>query len=72
MDLLAKNHIPNIVKPVEFETEDLDLDDPDSIYFVYICTKNAELVAKLKRKNSKTVKKEEKFKAKTKKRAPKL
>jgi hypothetical protein len=33
-----------IAKPISFPGEVLDLDDPDSMYFLYICMKQKELV----------------------------
>lgn len=35
-----------IVKPKEFDAEELDPSDPASMYFVYICKKSKELVVK--------------------------
>lgn len=37
-----------LVKPKEFETEELDPSDPASMYFIYICRKSKELVTKKK------------------------
>lgn len=41
------------VKPKEFEEEELDPNDPNSLYFLYICRKNHELVRKKKLKEKK-------------------
>jgi hypothetical protein len=35
-----------VMKPLEYEAEELDADDPESMYFVYICTKDDELIDK--------------------------
>lgn len=42
-----------VEKPLAFELEELDPDDPDSMYFIYICVKNPELVKKKKVKEGK-------------------
>jgi hypothetical protein len=44
-------------KPAEFEGEDLDPDDPDNLYFMYIATKQEDLVEK--KRNSLKKKKEQ-------------
>lgn len=56
--------IQALSKPVEFEEEDLDQDDPDSLYFIYICKKQADMVLK-------KLIKENKVKAELKKKKPK-
>ena len=43
--------------PLEYEGEELDEDSPDSLYFIYICRKDAELVARMNKKE-KVVEKE--------------
>ena len=35
----------SIAKPISYATEVLDFDDPESMYFVYICIKQIELVS---------------------------
>ncbi len=35
-----------VLKPLESELEELDQDDPESMYFIYICTKDDELIEK--------------------------
>jgi SAM-dependent methyltransferase len=42
-----------MLKPKEFEGEVLDPDDPDSLYWVYICTKNEVMVTQKKIKENK-------------------
>ena len=52
------------MKPNEFEREELDQEDPDSMYFIYICTKQEDMVTK-------KLIKENKLKADLKKKKPK-
>lgn len=40
----------SIAKPQEFEDQEYDLKDPDSLYFVYVCKKTPELIAKRREK----------------------
>jgi hypothetical protein len=36
----------SIAKPQEFDDQEYDLKDPDSLYFIYVCKKTPELIAK--------------------------
>jgi stalled ribosome rescue protein Dom34 len=56
------------VKPKAYEEEELDPNDPDNLYFIYICIKQADLVLKKKKKQNKLKNRQNK---KTKK-APKI
>ena len=58
-----------VMKPIEFANEELDIDDPESMYFVYICTKDEEL---LEKKGAKDGKREKRVKKKKTKKAPLL
>lgn len=53
-----------LIKPNEYENEVLDEEDPDSMYFIYICTKQEDMVTK-------KLIKENKIKADLKKKKPK-
>ena len=53
-----------VVKPLSFETEELDADDPANLYFIYICTKNDLLVMRKKVKERRIAKKATKAKKK--------
>lgn len=51
-----------VAKPISYLGEELDFDDPESMYFVYICIKQIELVEKKKEALSGTGKKKKKKK----------
>jgi stalled ribosome rescue protein Dom34 len=42
-----------LVKPKAFEAEELDPNDPNNLYFIYICIKQPDLVLKKKKKEKK-------------------
>lgn len=54
-----------LAKPLEYEDENLDVEDPSNLYFIYICQKREDLVTKKKIK-------ENKIKLEKKKKKPKL
>ena len=54
----------NLVKPKEYENEDLDSTDPNSLYFIYVCRKYKELAIKMKAKEFQNQVKREKQKLK--------
>lgn len=56
-----------IVKPKAFDDEELEPDDPDSLYWIYICAMNSELLLKKRIKEGKILVKERKD---TRKKAP--
>jgi hypothetical protein len=60
-----------LAKPLEFEDEELDVEDPGNLYFIYICQKKAEMVMRKKVKENK-VKLDKKKKKKPKMSAPNL
>ena len=57
-------------KPREVEDQEYDLDDPDSLYFVYICKKQPEMVKKKKVKEGKIAASELKKNAPVRRKAP--
>ncbi len=60
------------VKPKEFDEEEQDSADPNSFYFVYICTKKKDMVTKKKVKLGKLNKKQLKDMQPSKRKAPNL
>ena len=63
--------IQAIVKPPEYEEEELDVEDPSNLFFIYICVKIEEMVMKKKVKENK-VKLERKKKKPKQMQAPNL
>eukprot|EP01038_Epipyxis_sp_PR26KG_P014093 gene14093-18912_t len=61
-----------VMKPNELEGEELDPNDPASLYFVYICQKSPELVKRKKIKEKKIMVKQTTIEAQKKKKAPNL
>ena len=46
---ILSQYIYYLAKPQEFEEQEYDLKDPDSLYFIYVlCKKSADLVARKK------------------------
>lgn len=60
-----------LAKPLEFEDEELDVEDPSNLYFIYICQKNEDMVMKKKVKENK-LQQDKKKKKKKKMQAPNL
>jgi len=42
-----------LAKPLEYENEDLNVEDPDNLYFIYICQKREEMVMRKKIRENK-------------------
>ena len=60
------------VKPKEYEEEEQDTSDPNSFYFVYICTKKRDMVIKKKIKLGRLNKKQIKALQPSRRKAPNL